>query len=124
MLAKFYHNTLPKKGVLRQTVRYHDESKYGRFMSTKRISNYDEDCGDKPLLLQEERNHSPAIDKERTMYNAETKPRIFNSKEDAADYLGKILNAKVYEAAIPTKLQRAVNLSAVSKSSLFLLCLF
>jgi len=120
VLAKFYHNTLPKKGVLPQTVQYHDESKHGRFMSTKRISNYDEDCGDKPLSLQEERNHSPAIDKESTMYNAKTKPRIFNSKEDAADYLGKILNAKVYEAAIPTKLQRAVNLSANLGNDIFL----
>jgi hypothetical protein len=43
-----------------------------------------------------------------------TKPILLNSKEHAIGYLSKILNAKVYEAAIETDLQHAKNLSAVS----------
>jgi hypothetical protein len=36
-----------------------------------------------------------------------------DAKEDAVGYLDKILNARVYEAAIETDLQEAKNLSAV-----------
>lgn len=38
-------------------------------------------------------------------------PVLLNSKEHAVGYLGRILNARVYEAAVETKLQHAVNLS-------------
>jgi hypothetical protein len=41
-------------------------------------------------------------------------PILLNSKEHAVGYLSKILNARVYEAAIETKLQEAKNLSTVS----------
>lgn len=41
-------------------------------------------------------------------------PILLNSKEHAVGYLSKILNARVYEAAIETKLQEAKNLSSVS----------
>lgn len=43
-----------------------------------------------------------------------TEAVLLNSKEHAVGYLSKILNAKVYEAAIETELQHAENLSKVS----------
>jgi hypothetical protein len=42
-------------------------------------------------------------------------PVLLNSKEHAIGYLSKILNARVYEAAIETDLQHAKNLSSVSE---------
>ncbi|KAL3915039.1 MAG: hypothetical protein SGILL_005832 [Bacillariaceae sp.] len=42
----------------------------------------------------------------------EYQPVLLNSKEHAVGYLSKILNARVYEAAIETELQHAKNLSA------------
>jgi hypothetical protein len=45
--------------------------------------------------------------------NIEDKPVLLNSKEHAVGYLNRILNARVYEAAIETELQYAENLSAV-----------
>ncbi len=42
-----------------------------------------------------------------------TTPVLLNSKEHAVGYLNKILNAKVYEAAIETQLQHAKSLSTV-----------
>jgi hypothetical protein len=45
----------------------------------------------------------------------EYQPILLNSKEHAVGYLSKILNARVYEAAIETELQHAKNLSAVSR---------
>lgn len=50
---------------------------------------------------------------------AESKPVILNSKEHAVGYLGRVLNARVYDAAIETELQEATNLSAVSTSKAF-----
>jgi hypothetical protein len=44
----------------------------------------------------------------------EYQPVLLNSKEHAVGYLSRILNARVYEAAIETELQHAKNLSAVS----------
>ena len=41
-------------------------------------------------------------------------PVLLNSKEHAVGYLNKILNARVYEAAIETQLQYAKSLSMVS----------
>jgi len=46
--------------------------------------------------------------------NSKDAPVLLNAKEHAIGYLSKILNARVYEAAIETKLQYAHNLSAVS----------
>jgi len=46
------------------------------------------------------------------MKQATTKPILLNSKEHAIGYLSKILNAKVYEAAVETDLQHAKNLSS------------
>lgn len=45
----------------------------------------------------------------------EYQPVLLNSKEHAVGYLSRILNARVYEAAIETELQHAKNLSAVSR---------
>lgn len=42
----------------------------------------------------------------------EGKPILLNAKEHAVGYLSRILNARVYEAAIETDLQHAKNLSA------------
>jgi len=36
-----------------------------------------------------------------------------NAREHAVGYLSKILNARVYDAAVETELQEAKNLSAV-----------
>jgi hypothetical protein len=44
----------------------------------------------------------------------EYKPILLNAKEHAVGYLNRILNARVYEAAIETELQHAKNLSNVS----------
>ena len=43
----------------------------------------------------------------------ESKPVLLNSKEHAVGYLSKVLNARVYDAAIESELQHAKNLSAV-----------
>ena len=43
----------------------------------------------------------------------ESIPVLLNSKEHAVGYLSKILNARVYDAAIETDLQEAKNLSSV-----------
>jgi hypothetical protein len=40
-------------------------------------------------------------------------PVLLNSKEHAVGYLSKILNARVYDAAIETQLQEAKSLSMV-----------
>jgi len=45
--------------------------------------------------------------------NEEDKPILLNSKEHAVGYLSKILNARVYDAAIETQLQHAHSLSEV-----------
>ena len=41
-------------------------------------------------------------------------PILLDAKEHAVGYLNRILNARVYEAAIETELQHAKNLSTVS----------
>lgn len=64
----------------------------------------------------------PAVDRNSPTYNTDTKPILLNSKEHAVGYLSRILNARVYEAAIETDLQHAKNLSAVSNVRLCLFC--
>lgn len=65
------------------------------------------------LNAVEEMIDFPAVDRQNPEYNMETKPVLLNSKEHAIGYLSRILNARVYEAAIETDLQHAKNLSAV-----------
>ena len=65
----------------------------------------------------------PAVDRNSPTYNTDTKPILLNSKEHAVGYLSRILNARVYEAAIETDLQHAKNLSAVSNVLLFVFVL-
>lgn len=48
-----------------------------------------------------------------TASERERKPILLNAKEHAVGYLSKILNARVYDAAIETDLQEAKNLSVV-----------
>jgi len=50
----------------------------------------------------------------------EYKPILLNAKEHAVGYLNRILNARVYEAAIETELQHAKNLSNDLKNTVFL----
>jgi hypothetical protein len=49
----------------------------------------------------------------QTPQQGDAKPVLLNAKEHAVGYLSKILNARVYEAAIETDLQEAKNLSNV-----------
>ena len=60
----------------------------------------------------------PAGDKDSPSYASRSKPILLNAKEHAVGYLSRILNARVYEAAIETDLQHAKNLSAVSANFL------
>lgn len=46
--------------------------------------------------------------------DAEMTPVLLDAKEHVVGYLSRILNARVYDAAIETELQHAKNLSAVS----------
>jgi hypothetical protein len=55
----------------------------------------------------------PTVDRDSPKYNEETIPILLNAKEHAVGYLSRILNARVYEAAIETDLQHAKNLSSV-----------
>ena len=55
----------------------------------------------------------PASAQSRHRIADDSKPVLLNAKEHAVGYLGKVLNARVYEAAIETELQEAKNLSAV-----------
>ena len=73
--------------------------------------------GDAPPRNSEVINF-PAVDKSSPSYNAELKPVLLNPKEHVVGYLSKILNARVYDAAIETELQHAKNLSAVSQAIL------
>ena len=52
--------------------------------------------------------------------SVDSKPVLLNSKEHAVGYLGKVLNARVYEAAIETELQEAQNLSAHLRNNVLL----
>ena len=49
-----------------------------------------------------------------------TKPVLLNAKEHVVGYLSRILNARVYDAAIETDLQHAKNLSAALKNTVLL----
>jgi hypothetical protein len=55
----------------------------------------------------------PAVDRSSPDFNAETTPILLNANEHVVGYLSKILNARVYDAAIETELQHAKNLSTV-----------
>lgn len=50
----------------------------------------------------------------------EHQPVLLNAKEHAIGYLNRILNARVYEAAVETELQYAKNLSYALKNDVFL----
>ncbi len=49
-------------------------------------------------------------------------PVLLDAKEHVVGYLSRILNARVYDAAIETDLQHAKNLSAVRQSSFSSIC--
>jgi len=62
----------------------------------------------------------PALANPSPDNNTDNQPILLNSKEHVVGYLNKILNARVYEAAIETDLQHAVNLSAHLKNTVLL----
>lgn len=62
----------------------------------------------------------PAVDRDSPTYNSETVPVLLNAKEHAVGYLSRILNARVYEAAVETDLQHAKNLSAHLNNKVYL----
>ena len=101
---------LNSKAVLRKAVSSR-QAQFSRFKSTSAVvePNYNED-GNVPRRQVQELVHFPG---------GETKPVLLNSQEHVVGYLSKILNARVYDAAIETDLQEAKNLSAVSFSALF-----
>ena len=66
----------------------------------------------------------PSSNKEMNDTNSSTTPVLLNSKQHAVGYLNRILNARVYEAAIETQLQHAKSLSMVRDDLLFLVCVF
>jgi len=68
-----------------------------------------------PEVISYPATATPSPDK-----NVEDKPVLLNSKEHAVGYLNRILNARVYEAAIETELQHAENLSAHLKNTVLL----
>jgi len=62
----------------------------------------------------------PATGRENLSGSKETVPVLLNSNEHAIGYLNRILNARVYEAAIETELQHAENLSTSLKNTVLL----
>jgi threonine dehydratase len=73
--------------------------------------NEDGDCPPSPK--NSEIVSFPAVDPSDPAYNEDLKPVLLNAKEHVVGYLSKILNARVYDAAIETQLQHAKNLSSV-----------
>ena len=69
--------------------------------------NVDDDVNRAPYVS----NHDNDKIVEEVVVQGNAKPVLLNSKEHAVGYLGKVLNARVYEAAIETKLQLATNMS-------------
>ena len=63
------------------------------------------------MLSQNAGRHTSAF--ASSLYDATTTPVLLNAREHAVGYLSKILNARVYDAAVETELQEAKNLSAV-----------
>ena len=57
---------------------------------------------------------------EYIQFQTEAKPVLLNSKEHVIGYLSRILNARVYDAAVETDLQYAPNLSGHLKNTVFL----
>ena len=85
-----------------------------RFQSTNPSSTHAEvdstNSTTKPLASKEE----------YISFQTGEKPVLLNAKEHVVGYLSRILNARVYDAAIETDLQYAPNLSGHLKNSVFL----
>jgi threonine dehydratase len=61
----------------------------------------------------DDRHHQPSV-------HQHDKPILLNAKEHVVGYLSRILNARVYDAAIETQLQHAKNLSNLLKNTVLL----
>ena len=73
----------------------------------------------------DEEGEAPSTDvvefpSKRNKDSVEDVPVLLNAKEHAVGYLSRILNARVYEAAIETELQEAKNLSTHLKNAVYL----
>jgi hypothetical protein len=120
-LAKHF---LPTKALSRSVVcRGLSTFQINRFKSTSAESKEDEESSRSYAFDKNGESTAEVVsfptstDGNSTVANS--KPLILNAKEHAVGYLSKILNARVYEAAIETELQEAHNLSAVRRSEGF-----
>lgn len=86
-----------------------------RTFSTSRLEKTEEED---PAIM--EIVDFPAVNPEDPNYNKDTKPVLLNKKEHVVGYLSRILNARVYDAAIETDLQFATNLSNLLKNNIYL----
>jgi len=89
-----------------------DEDPHGHGSSA--CHNYVDPFDENGDSTEEELIHFPSDDRDVPT------PVLLNAKEHAIGYLSKILNARVYEAAIETDLQHAKNLSAHLKNIVLL----
>lgn len=65
-------------------------------------------------------NGSNLNDEEYISFQADSKPVLLNAKQHVVGYLSRILNARVYDAAIETELQFAPNLSSHIQNTVYL----
>lgn len=93
----------------------HPASQLLRHKSTQSSYNNkeEEETGGSEVVIQDVINFPSSSPLSLKQGQSET-PVLLNSKEHAVGYLNRILNARVYEAAIETKLQHAKSLSMVS----------
>lgn len=62
----------------------------------------------------------PVTNTTKQQTGASTQPILLNAKEHVVGYLSRILNARVYDAAIETELQHAKNLSSYLRNNIYL----
>lgn len=95
------------------------------YLSTSTKAPYTFDENGEASGSVEELIDFPSVGRNNSKHEKENVPILLNSKEHAIGYLNRILNARVYEAAIETELQHAQNLSTVRLEDLmawFLFC--
>jgi len=118
VLAMNHNNSIGKQHPLK------DES---RSVSSFSMAQHSYDSKTIPSLSASSRRYkssSAAAEQEEVIEfptaDGGTEPVLLNSKEHAVGYLSRILNAKVYEAAVETDLQHAKNLSTLLHNDVFL----
>ena len=91
---------------------------FQRFKSTSAPSDdFDDDGDDDAYVFDDLKGGTTEIVSFPSQADGDSatasQPVLLNSKAHAVGYLGRVLNARVYEAAIETELQEAKNLSSV-----------